>query len=302
MAKPILSRYIRPEVLSQVAHLPVQPRGLVEGQRAGEHRSPAHGFAIEFAAHRPYVPGDDIRHIDWRVYYRHHRLLIKQYEMETNLNCHLVQDISASMRYGEGAQRKLAYAAQLASALAYLVIERGDRVSFAAIDQAVRATVPASSVPGQVVRMAEALDQVDARGKTELGAPLMELAPTFGRRGIVVLLTDGLGELDALDRALQRLRYDKHEVVLFHILHHDELTFGFDQMTRFVGLETEQTLMTRPAEIRRAYLAALQRFIEQLETVCDANRCERVLCDTSRPLGETLADYLQQRTLVGMAR
>ncbi len=298
MAKPILSRYIRPEVLAHIAHLAVQPRGLVEGHRAGEHRSPAHGFAIEFASHRPYVAGDDIRHIDWRVYYRHHRLLIKQYEMETNLNCHLVLDISASMRYGEGEQRKLEYAAQLASALAYLVLERGDRVSFAAIDQHVRSTVPASSIAGQVVRMAEALDQVDAIGKTDFGMPLMELAPTFGRRGIVVLLTDALCELDALDRTLQRLRYDKHEVVLFHIMHHDELTFGFNQMTRFVGLESEQTLLTRPSEVRRSYLAALRQFTEKLEAVCESNRCERVLCDTSRPLGETLADYLQQRTLV----
>ncbi len=298
MAKPILSRYIQPEVLSRVAHLSVGPRDLVEGHRAGEHRSPAHGFAVEFASHRQYVPGDDTRHIDWRIYHRHHKLLIKQYEMETNLNCHIVLDISASMRYGEGDQQKLTYAARLASTLAYLVIERGDRASFAAIDQEVRAAIPASTTAGQIVRMADALDQLDATAKTNLADPLGELAEGFGRRGIVIIISDYLTDVALLEPALQRLRYEKHEVVLMQVMHHDELAFEFDSMVRFVGMESQQEMLTRPKEVRRAYLAALTRHHEKLEALCDANRCERMLCDTSLPLGQALADYLQQRTLV----
>jgi len=298
MAKPILSRYIQPDVLSQVAHLAVKPRDLVGGHRAGEHRSPAHGFAVEFASHRQYVPGDDTRHIDWRYYYRHHRLLIKQYEMETNLNCHLVLDASASMVYGEGEQQKLAYAAKLASTLAYLVVERGDRASFAVIDQEVRARVPASATAGQIVRMAEALDQIDATAKTDLSAPLGELAEGFGRRGIVVVISDYLTDPLKLEPALQRLRYERHEVVLMQVMHHDELAFEFDSMVRFVGLESDDEMLTRPQEVRRAYIDALTKHNTKLEQIADANRCEHVLCDTSRPLGEALADYLQKRSLV----
>lgn len=298
MTRPILSRYIRPEVLAQVAHLAVAPRGLVEGRRAGDHRSPAHGFAVEFASHRPYVPGDDTRHIDWQVYHRHRKLLIRQYEMETNLDCHLVLDVSASMRYGEGDRQKMEYGGRLASILAYLVIERGDRASLALVDQQVRRRVAASVSAAQLMRMAGALEEIDPVGRTDLAGPLGELAGGFGRRGIVVLISDFLTDLDRLEPAVQRLRYDRHEVVLMQVMHHDELAFDFSSMVRFVGLEQQRQVTGRPRELRRGYLEALERHQQRLEAICQANRCERVLCDTSRPLGQTVADYLQDRMAV----
>lgn len=298
MPAPILSKYIHPDTLSRVAHLPLRPRQLVEGNLAGAHKSPFHGFAVEFASHREYVPGDDIRHLDWKVYYRRDKLFIKQYEMETNLVCHLVLDVSASMRYGQDQQQKLHYAARAAATLGYLVVEHSDKVALALVDDRVREALAPANNLGQVLRMTEALDRVEPTQKTDLGPALLDVAARAGRRAIIVVFSDFLvDDLAALEQSLQRLRYDRHEVVLMQVMHHHELTFEFPGMVKFVGLEEEAQYLTRPDDIKAAYLDNLRAFNEQLERIADANRCERVLCDTSRPLGEFFADYLQQRSL-----
>ena len=298
MAKSVLSKYIQPEALGRLAHLEFVPRGLVEGTLAGAHKSPFHGFAVEFAGHRDYVFGDDLRHLDWKVYYRHGRLFIKQYEMETNMVCHLLLDISASMRYGEGALAKLLYAARMAVTLAHLIIEQSDQVSFATFDDQVRQSLSPSSNMAQIIKMTEVLDAAEAVEKTRIGPPLLELAGRAGRRGIVVVFSDFFVDLADLEQAIQRLRYDRHEVVLVQVMHHDEIAFDLPGMIRFVGLETEDRFLTRPDDVRRAYLDAIGAFNERLETLCEANRCERLVVDTSRPMAEILADYLQQRSVI----
>jgi len=297
MAKAILSRYIIPQVLTRIEHFNFTPRELVEGTLAGAHKSPFHGFAIEFAGHREYVRGDDIRHLDWKVYYRHDRHVIKQYEMETNLVCHLMLDVSASMRYGEEDQQKMLYAARMAVTLGYLIIEQSDKVSLTVFDEKVRANLRASNTMGQILKMTSTLDEIDPVDKTAIGPSLLHLAGQAGRRGIIIILSDFFVNLQDLEDSLQRLRYDKHEVVLMQVLHHDELNFDLPGMVRFVGLEDEDQFLTRPQDVRNAYLAALNRFNDKVEEICEANGCERVLCDTSRPMAELFADYLQQRTL-----
>jgi uncharacterized protein (DUF58 family) len=302
MAKTILSRYLNPEVLHRLAGRRIEPRGLVLGNLAGSHKSPLSGFAVEFAGHREYAWGDDPKHIDWRVYYTRDRLVVKQYEMETNLVCHFILDQSASMRYGEGPQQKLAYAAQMIAALGYAVLHQSDKVSLATFDEVVCGIVPPSNSMAQILRMAELLDGAAPLHKTRMAECLIELAGRTRRREIVMIFSDFFTDLPALEAALQQLRYRRHEVVLFQVMHHDELFFEFDQMTKFVGLEIFEELFAQPDRIRRGYLRAMEAFNRRFETICQRNRIERVLVDTGRNLGEVLADYLNQRSRLHRGR
>lgn len=302
MATSVLSRYLDPDVLSAVADRHFEPRGLVIGNLAGAHKSPLSGFAVEFSGHREYAPGDDPKHIDWRVYFNRDKFFVKQYELETNFVCHLLLDISASMRYGAGPQQKLLYAAQMATTLGYSIVRQSDKVSLATFDTHVRGWVTPSNSMDQVVRMTQHLDEVAPVERTELASCLTELAQRMGRREIVAVFSDFFTDLAALESAIQRLRYNKHEVVLIQVLHHDELSFEFDEMTKFVGLEIPDELLAQPDELRRSYLQALDRFNDQLEELAQRNMCERVLVDTSRPLVEVFADYLNRRTRLRRVR
>jgi len=293
----ILSKYIQPEVLSAMAHSKFNPRQLVEGTLAGAHKSPFHGFAVEFASHREYVAGDDLRHLDWNVYYRHHKHMLKQYEMETNLVCHLMLDVSASMRFGEADSQKMMYAARMAVTLAYLIVNQSDRVSLTTFDEEVISALPPSNSNAQIINMSHMLDEIEPTKKTKMGPSLLDLAGRAGRRGIVIVLSDFFADLEDLNQALQRLRYDKHEVVLMQVLHNDELEFRLPGMVRFVGLEDEDQFLTRPDDVRNAYLEAMNAFDKQLEEICEANQCERLVCDTSRSMAELFADYLHARSL-----
>jgi uncharacterized protein (DUF58 family) len=302
MAQGILSRYLNPEVLSRVADQHIEPKGLVIGNLAGAHRSPLSGFAVEFAGHREYVPGDDPKHVDWRVYYTRDKYFVKQYELETNFVCHLVLDVSASMRYGEAQQQKLLYAAQMATTLGYSIVRQSDKVSLATFDDRVRGFVPASNSMSQIVRMTEHLDKIDPVEKTDMAGCLTELTARLRRREIVMIFSDFFTDIDAIEAALQRMRYARHEVVLFQVMHHDELAFDFNGMTRFVGLEIPEHLLAQPEDLRRGYLAALERFNTRLDEIATRNGCERVLVDTSRPMAEMFIDYLNRRSMLRVGR
>lgn len=302
MARTILSRYLNPEVLHRIAGRRLDPRGLVLGNLAGSHKSPLSGFAVEFAGHREYAWGDDPKHIDWRIYFTRDRYFVKQYEMETNLVCHFLLDGSASMRYGEGSQQKLAYAAQMIAALGYAVVHQSDKVSLATFDERVRGVVAPSNSMAQIIRMAELLDATEPVAKTNMADCLIELVGRTRRREIVMVFSDFFTDLAPLESALQQMRYRRHEVVLFQIMHHDELQFEFDQLTKFVGLEIPEELLAQPDRIRKAYLKAMHGFNERLETICQRNRVERILVDTGRELGEVLVDYLNHRSRLNRGR
>jgi uncharacterized protein (DUF58 family) len=298
----VLNRYLDPETLGRLAARRIEPRGLVLGNLAGSHKSPLSGFAVEFAGHREYSPGDDPKHIDWRVYFRRDKYFIKQYEMETNFVCHLVLDASASMRYGDEDQQKLLYAARMATTLAQAILKQSDKVSLATFDEKVRAVLPPSNSLAQVVRMTEHLDELKPVQKTRMAECLTELTGRMGRRQIVMVFSDFFTDLDALEPVLQRMRYQRHEVVLFHVLHHHELAFDFDGMTKFVGLEVPEELLAQPEELRASYLKALGRMVDKFDDICRRNRVERVAVDTSRDMASVFVDYLNQRSLLNRGR
>lgn len=302
MRGSILSRYLDPDVLSHVAERLIEPHGLVQGHLAGAHKSPLAGFAVEFAGHREYTLGDDPKHIDWRVYFTREKLFVKQYELETNFVCHLLLDVSASMRYGSQRSQKLLFAAQLAMALAYSIVRQSDKVSLLTFDNEVRGFVPPGNTLAQIVRMTEHLDQVQPVAKTDLARCLAEIAGRLGRREIVLIFSDFFGNVESLEPVLQRLRYARHEVVLLQVLHEDELTFQLGGMVKFEGLEGGDDLIAQTDDLRQAYLAALQRFQEQLELVAERNGCEWVLLNSSGDLREQLIEYLNRRSLRARAR
>ena len=289
-------------VLSRIANRRIEPRGLVLGNLAGAHKSLLSGFAVEFVGHREYVPGDDPKHIDWRLYFNSRRYFVKQYQMETNFVCHLILDASASMRYGDGPQQKLRYAARMVATLAYAVIRQSDKVSLATFDERVRGFVPPSNSMAQIVRMTEHLDQTEAAHKTNMADCLGELTGRMKRREIVVIVSDFFTDLVSLETALQRMRYHRHEVVLFQTMHPDEIHFPFDGSVKFRGLEVPEELLTQPEELRRAYLKALADHSARLDEVCQRNRIERVLVDTSRDLGQMFVDYLNHRSRLNRGR
>jgi uncharacterized protein (DUF58 family) len=300
--RTILSRYLNPDALSHVAERHIEPRGLVIGNLAGAHKSPLSGFAVEFAGHREYVLGDDPKHIDWRVYFTREKLFVKQYELETNFVCHLLLDVSASMRYGEGVQQKLLYASQMAVTLGYSIVKQTDKVALTTFDNRVRGSITPSNSIGQIMRMTQHLDEIAPVEKTNMADCLTDIAGRIGRREIVMLFSDFFTDLAALELALQRFRFAQNEVVLFQIMHHDELAFEFDTMTKFLGLEVPEEILAQPDDLRNAYLAAVKKHHTELEAIALRNRCELVLCDTSRNMGELFIDYLNRRSLLNRGR
>ncbi len=298
MANSVLSRYLNPEVLSQIADRSIDPQGLVIGNLAGAHKSPLSGFAVEFAGHREYVPGDDPKHLDWRVYFSRDKYFVKQYELETNFVCHLVLDISGSMRYGDESQQKLFYAAQMATSLGYSIVRQSDKVSLATFDNRIRGFVPPSNSNSQIVRMTQHLDEIAPVEKTDMGGCLSEITSRMRRREIVMIFSDFFASPEEIESSVQRMRYNRHEVVLFQVLHHDEIEFPFDTMTKFVGLELPEEFLAQPDDLRKAYLAALGRFNRQLDEIAQRNQCERIVVDTSRPMSETLIEYLNRRGML----
>lgn len=298
----VLNRYLDPEVLGHVAERHLNPRGLVIGNLAGAHKSPLAGFAVEFAGHREYAPGDDPKHIDWRVYYTRDKYFVKQYELETNFICHLVLDVSASMRYGEAREQKLLYAAQMATMLGYSIVRQSDKVTLSTFDSKVRGFVPPSNSMDQIVRMTHHLDEIKAEEKTAMADCLNEIAGRMGRREIVMIFSDFFTNLDELEPILQRLRYSRHEVVLFQVMHHDELAFEMDGMVKFVGLEVPDELLAQTDDLKRAYLAAVKKFNDTFQEMAQRNGCERVLVDTRRGMSELFIDYLNQRSMLNRGR
>jgi uncharacterized protein (DUF58 family) len=287
-----------PEVLDRLSGLELKARRIVEGYVSGLHKSPFHGFSVEFAEHREYVPGDDIRFVDWKVYGKTDRLYLKRYEEETNLEASLLVDTSASMGFasseGKGVS-KLAYARMGAAALAYLITQQQDAAGLVLFDSQVRAQLPARTGPGHLRALFQRLEEAQPEGTTGVGRALVEAGEAVRRRGVVVLFSDLLDDPREVLRGLRHLRQRGHDVLLFHVLAHEELTFPFERMTRFEGLELAERVTADPVSLRAAYLAEVEAFRRTLKRSCLANRIDLVEMDTSQPLAVVLAAYLAQR-------
>ncbi|MHC4547276.1 MAG: DUF58 domain-containing protein [Planctomycetota bacterium] len=284
-----------PEVLKAISGLELKARLIVEGFVSGMHRSPFHGFSVEFAEHREYVPGDDVRFVDWKVFGKSDRYYIKQYEEETNLRAWIFVDVSESMEYGSGAMNKIEYARHVAAALAYLIVHQQDAVGLCLFDDGVRSVLPPASSGGHLKVLIHQLEQAETRGKTGLGNAVMQAAERIGRRGVIVIISDLLEKTDSVLAAVRRLRHERHEVVLFHLLDRDERSFPFERMTRFEGMEELPHVMADPGALRTQYLKELDAFTRTMRHGCLGNAADFVQLDTSLPLDVALSSYLASR-------
>ena len=291
--------YLDPQVLSRAEALGLKARQVVEGMRVGDHKSPYKGFSVEFVQHREYVPGDDIRHIDWKSYGRSERYTIKQYEQETNYTCHLLLDGSNSMRYGKGDANKLEFAKLLTASLAYMIIRQRDTVGLRVFNTGWVAELPPSGSLGHINAITHTLEDTRPKDRTAIGPLLDEVADRISRRGIVCLISDCLEDLEPILASLRHLRFRGHEVVLFHILHPDEVTFPLDGNVRFIGLEGFEELMTRPHMLRPAYLRIVQKYLADIQKGCDRSGVDYVRMSTDRPLEVSLSEYLVRRLQTG---
>jgi uncharacterized protein (DUF58 family) len=306
MATVAAHRYLDPKTLQRIKRLDVRARLVVEGFITGEHRSPYNGFAVEFATHREYTPGDDTRHIDWKVWSRTDRLYIKEYEEETNLRCTIILDASKSMRYGEAtdSMSKFDYAATCAASLAYLLQQQQDAVGLVTFNTRICRNLPASSHPSHLKLMLHELEQTQPDDRTDVGDVFGDLARQISRRGMVVLVSDLFVDPAKLADALRQFRLRRHEVIVFHVMHDDELTFPFDDNTLFRGLESEVQLHAEPRALRRSYLEAVERFIAEVRKTCASAGIDYVLMNTKTPLDAALSSYLhfRQKTRRNTAR
>jgi uncharacterized protein (DUF58 family) len=290
-------RFLDPKVLAKITRLEVRARTVVEGFLSGLHKSPYHGYSVEFATHREYVPGDEVRHIDWKVWARADRFYIKQYEEETNLRTTILLDASRSMRYGEGRPglSKFAYAATAAASLAYLLHEQQDAVGLVTFDTQVRLTLPPSSHPSHLKLLLHELARTQPDRRTDVADIFHRLAEEIRKRGLVVLISDLFLDLETLARALQHFRHKRHEVVVFQVMHEDELQFPFQDNTLFRGLEVEREVLTEPRALRKAYLEAAEAFLARVRGLCTAVGVDYVLLSTGDPLDAALSSYLALR-------
>jgi uncharacterized protein (DUF58 family) len=286
-----------PQLISQIARLQVRARLVVEGVISGLHKSPYHGFSVEFAQHREYTPGDEIRYVDWKVVARSDRYYIKEFEEETNLKAYMLVDASESMTYrGRGREwNKFEYASLLTAALSSLMIQQRDAVGLGIFDEAIRTYLPPRGVPSHYNQILEELCGATTRPKTSLGNTFHELAERVKRRGLIVVVSDLFGDADDILMGLRHFRHRKHEVICFHVLDQDEVTFPFAELTKFDGLELEPEIIVDPRGIREEYLAHFSEFCDRLERGCREMQIDLVRVDTGQDLATVLANYLARR-------
>ena len=289
------TNYLDPELLQRLGDLELVAREVVEGLRVGSHRSPLRGFSTEFAHHRQYSPGDALRTIDWRVFGRTDRYYTKLYEAETNFDCHLLIDASASMNYGSRKVSKLEYAKFLAASLAYVVLKQRDSVGLSVFDSEVRAYLPPRSAMGIILEIDKLLRDIKPTPRTRIAKQLHDIALMMKRRSMVVLISDLFSDVDDILAGLDHLRFDGHNVVVLHTLDPYELEFPFDGTWRFEGLEGEEPLTTQPQRIRDDYVASFGEYMESLRAGCVAAHIDYTTVDTSRPLDTVLSEFFHQR-------
>jgi uncharacterized protein (DUF58 family) len=292
------SDLLSPRALAAVSRMELVSKQVMDGYVQGMHRSPHIGFALDFAQHRQYVPGDDIKRIDWRVYAKADRYYIKQYEVTTNLKAHLVIDVSGSMRYkgDDDALSKFRYAQFVTTCLAYLVLHQQDSVGLVTFDNKVREFIPARSASPHLFTIARALDATQPGGESGISGILHDVAERLGHRQMVVLISDLFDDAEKLIEAFHHLRHKRHEVIILQIMAEDELTFPFRKFSLFESLESvSQKIRLDPASVRATYLENVARHIKAIRDGCNALRISHALLKTSEPVEKALTSYLASR-------
>lgn len=290
---------IDPQALMTIRSLELRARAVVEGFWNGLHRSPYHGFSVEFTEYRQYTAGDDPRYLDWRVFARSDRYFIKKYEDETNLRCHLLVDHSRSMDYGSPGHTKGQYASTLAATLAYFLHLQGDATGLLTFDEAVREYLPARHRPGHLRQLMLALETPTAGRATDLNAPIERISTLIRKRGLVVFISDFLAPIDRLERNLIALTAGGHEGVVFQVLDPAELTFGIERPALFEDAESAQTIYIDPALARSTYLGKFEGHCEALRAICRRLGISHQRLSTTQPLELALYGFLQERVRRG---
>lgn len=297
------TKYLQPQTLASLEGLDLQARMIVEGYVAGLHKSPYHGFSVEFAEHREYAQGDDIRHVDWKVWSKTDKYYLKQYEQETNLLAYLLIDTSESMAYASGDNvPKLMYAQWIAASLAYMIIQQQDSVGLATFDDQVRRYLRPSGQPSHLKELFHVMDTQPARHKSDMSVIFHDLAERIKRRGVVVVLSDLFDEPARVLSGLRHFRHKRHDVIVFHVLDPEELDFDFRQATLFKGLEGAGEVLADPYALRRAYQAEISAFISELRKGCQMGNIDYVLLRTDESLDLALSSYLAHRSMRARAR
>lgn len=288
-------RLLDPAVLAKLARIILRARFVVDGLTTGMHKSPDKGRSIEFSQHRGYSFGDEIKHIDWRVFARSDKYYVKEYEAETNLKGYLVLDTSASMSYLSAGLSKLNYGKQLAASLAYIMFKQRDAFGLVTFADTIRSNIPPRAGEVHLQEVLNQLEGADSEGETSLGRILAHLANTLKRRHLIILISDLLDDPKETLEGLKLFRFKKHEVVVFHILDRDELTFPFTDPTRFESLEDLTKITVDPQAIRRDYLRELNEFKETYRQGCRHEQIDYFLIDTATPLEKAITGLLSVR-------
>jgi uncharacterized protein (DUF58 family) len=288
-------RFLDPNTIARISRLDLRARQVVEGFITGMHRSPFFGHSVEFVQHRDYTPGDDIRHLDWKVWSKTDKFYIKQFEEETNLRCTLVVDVSNSMHYGSGALDKYNYACTVAACLGYLLLKQQDGVGCITFDEDVRQVVPARSQQTHIDAIVRAMDVSRPKDKTDIEKILKRVAEKAPPRGMIVLVSDLLVDRDPLFRGLEMLRHGRHDVLVFHVMDTEELSFPFMGTTRFEGMEQLDMLLCDPRALRDGYIEALEEYLVEVRRGCARKGIDYMLVHTGEYLDAVLSKFLHHR-------
>lgn len=293
-------KYLQPDVVAKLSNMELVARLVVEGFITGLHKSPYHGFSVEFAEHRQYMPGDEIRHLDWKIYGKTDRYYIKQFEEETNLKSYIVLDASRSMGYSsDGRMSKLEYASYVTAALAELMVQQRDAVGFTIYDEKVRSYMPPHATKSYLKEILRQLQTLKPANRTGTADSLHTIAERIKRRGLVIILSDFFDKPADVMSALRHFRHKKNEVIVIQVLDPMERSFAFGRDAVFKDLETSEELMTQPWHIQKAYQQEMRNFLDTYKKGCRENNIDYVLLDTSVPFDVALFEYLHKRQRIG---
>ncbi len=289
-------KYLRPETVALLNSMSLRARLVVEGYIIGHHRSPYHGFSVEFAEHRSYGPGDEIKHIDWKLFGKTDRLYVKRYEEETNLRAHIILDTSKSMLYSSAEVSKLSYANSLAASLSYLMINQQDAVGIAKFSEKIDTFIPPKARPSHLNLILSQLDDKDSGNDTQIGMVLHELADRIKKRGMVILISDLLDKPENIMKGLKHFRHQNQEVIVFHIQDRKESEFDFDTRTKFFDMETGEEIVTEPWHIRSNYNELISKLESNYKSNCRENHIDYVPLFTDQSLDIGITEYLIKRS------
>ena len=288
--------YFDPRVLAKLSNMSLRARYVVEGLLSGMHKSPYRGYSVEFAEHREYVPGDEIRRIDWKAYGKFDRYFIKEYEEETNLRAYIFLDASASMAYGSQGISKFDYGSYLAAAMAYLMLRQGDYVGLITFNTEVQSYIPPRSGSQHLPALMRQLEQTQPQGATHLDQALRDIAGKRTKRGMILVISDLFDTPELVLKSLKYFRHRRNEVMVFHLLDHNELTFPFERLTMFEDIEDPTVrVLSDPRTVREAYLQQLQAFIDEYRRGCRREMIDYTCFPTTTPLDLALTRYLARR-------